>query len=86
VLLAQSQPAARSQPRRGTAIIITTIIIATTAIIIRTIIIATMPTILATIIITTGIATKRNFEGPPRAAFFHVIDFAANRRPGSSSK
>jgi len=86
LLLAQSRPAVRSQPQRGTAIIvITTTIIATTAIIITITIIATMPTILATTIIGIGIATKRsfeaaNFEVALGGLLFRVIDFADLRR------
>jgi hypothetical protein len=72
VLLAQSRPAARSQPQLGTAIIIA--IMATITI---TTIIATTPIILATIITVTGIGTKRqrSLRSPRRAAFFfHMID------------
>jgi hypothetical protein len=65
--------------RGGTRIFMATTAMAT--------IIATMPTILATTIIVTGIATERDFEaalgGLP---FFTFIDFAADLRPGSSSK
>ena len=54
MLLAQSRPAAPSQPQLGTAIII-----AIMATIIITTIIATTPIILATTVIGTGIATDR---------------------------